>query len=208
MPLTMPSIAWSSGASSNTMFAAFPPSSRVRTLSVPAIAWWISLPTSVEPVNATLSTPGWRTMAIPMSDGPGTMLTTPGGRSAWRHTSAKRSADSGVVDAGLRTTVFPAARAGDLPGEHQQREVPRNDLGGDTERLRDPARERVLELVGPAGVIPEVGRGERDVDVARLLDRLARVHRLEHRELARALLEDPRDPEEVFRALLARQRAP
>ena len=40
------------------------------------------------------------------------MLTTPGGRSAWRQTSAKSSADSGVVDAGLRTTVLPAASAG------------------------------------------------------------------------------------------------
>ena len=47
-----------------------------------------------------------------MSDGPGTMLTTPGGRSACCTTSANRSALSGVVEAGLRTTVFPAARAG------------------------------------------------------------------------------------------------
>jgi len=47
-----------------------------------------------------------------MSDGPGTMFTTPGGRSAWRQTSAKSSAERGVVEAGLRTTVFPAASAG------------------------------------------------------------------------------------------------
>ena len=47
-----------------------------------------------------------------MSDGPGTMFTTPGGRSACMHTSAKRSAVSGVVDAGLSTTVLPAASAG------------------------------------------------------------------------------------------------
>ena len=40
------------------------------------------------------------------------MFTTPGGRSAWRQTSAKSSADSGVVDAGLSTTVLPAASAG------------------------------------------------------------------------------------------------
>ena len=50
--------------------------------------------------------------AIPTSPGPVRMLTTPGGRSACRQTSAKRSADSGVVDAGLRTTVLPAASAG------------------------------------------------------------------------------------------------
>ena len=40
------------------------------------------------------------------------MLTTPGGRSACWQTSAKRSALNGVVEAGLRTTVLPAARAG------------------------------------------------------------------------------------------------
>ncbi len=66
----------------------------------------------MDPVNATLSTPGWVTSDIPTSPGPGTMLTTPGGRSACWQTSAKSSAESGVVDAGLRTTVFPAARAG------------------------------------------------------------------------------------------------
>ncbi len=47
-----------------------------------------------------------------MMPGPGTMLTTPGGRSAWRQTSAKSRALSGVVEAGLRTTVLPAASAG------------------------------------------------------------------------------------------------
>ena len=47
-----------------------------------------------------------------MRPSPVTMLTTPGGSSAWRRTSAKRSAESGVVSAGLRTTVFPAASAG------------------------------------------------------------------------------------------------
>ena len=51
-------------------------------------------------------------------------------------------------------------------------------------------------------------RGQRHVDVAALLDRLARVHRFEDRELARALLEDPRDAEQVLGALPARQLAP
>ena len=42
------------------MFAALPPSSRVSALSVPATPCAIFLPMSVEPVNATLSTPGLR----------------------------------------------------------------------------------------------------------------------------------------------------
>jgi len=42
---------------------------------------------------------------------------------------------------------------------------------------------------------------QRQVDVARLLDRFATVERLEHREFPRTLLQDPRDPEEVLGAL-------
>ena len=191
------------------MFAALPPSSSVSALSVPAIARWIRLPISVEPVNATLATSLWVARCMPISPGPVTMLTTPGGRSAWRHTSANRSADSGVVEAGLRTTVLPAASAGAIfhasisSGKFHGMICAATPSG-----LRDAARERVLELVRPARVVPEVRRGERDVDVAALLDRLARVHRLEDGELAAPLLEDPGDPEEVLRALLARQVGP
>ncbi len=108
----IPSIAWSSGASSKTMLAALPPSSSVSFLCDPATARAIILPTAVEPVKATLLTSGWRTSSMPISPGPVMMFTTPGGRSAWRTTSANRYAVSGVVEAGLRTTVFPAARAG------------------------------------------------------------------------------------------------
>ncbi len=112
MPLTMPSMAWSSGASSKTMFAALPPSSRVSFLPVPAVDFAIARPTAVDPVNATLFTSGWLTSSAPVSPAPVMMLTTPFGRSACRRISAKISADSGVVSAGLITTVLPAASAG------------------------------------------------------------------------------------------------
>ena len=108
----MPSTAWSTGASSNTMFAALPPSSRVNRFRVPATARAIARPTSVEPVNATLSTPGCSTSSRPVSPAPVTMFTTPGGRSACWQSCAKCSAVSGVVSAGLSTTVLPAASAG------------------------------------------------------------------------------------------------
>ena len=50
--------------------------------------------------------------------------------------------------------------------------------------------------------------GERHVDVAGLADRLAAVERLGDRELAGALLQDPRDPEEVLRPLRGRDLGP
>src|SRR5215472_12666771 len=108
----MPSTACSTGASSNTMFAALPPSSRVTFLPVPATEPAISLPTSVEPVKATLFTSGCPTTAAPVSPAPVAMLTTPGGSPTCWHTSASRSAVSGVVSAGLSTHVLPAASAG------------------------------------------------------------------------------------------------
>ena len=205
----MPSTAWSTGASSKTMFAALPPSSRVTFLLGAGDAPAIVLPTSVEPVNATLSTSGCSTTRAPVSPAPVTMLTTPGGRSACWQISANSSAVSGVVSAGLSTTVLPhGQRRRDLPRQHEQREVPRDDLAGDAERLGSLAEAGVLELVGPAGVVEEVRRGERDVDVARLADRLAVVERLEHRELAGALLQDPGDPEQVLAALARRHPRP
>ncbi len=94
------------------MFAALPPSSSVSLVPVPASSRWIAFPTPVDPVNAILFTSGCLTSAAPARPSPVTMLTTPGGSSAWRQMSAKRSALSGVVSAGFSTTVFPAASAG------------------------------------------------------------------------------------------------
>jgi hypothetical protein len=50
--------------------------------------------------------------------------------------------------------------------------------------------------------------GQGHVDVARLLDRLAAVERLEHCQLARALLQQPRDAEEVLGPLRRPQLRP
>ena len=81
----------------------------------------ISFPTSVEPVNASLSMPSLRTRCAPVVPSPVTMLTTPGGSSAWRQMSAKIIAVSGVVSAGLSTTVFPHASAGAIFHESMSR---------------------------------------------------------------------------------------
>jgi len=68
----------------------------------------------------------------------------------------------------------------DLPRGHQQRKIPWNDLPGDAERARMPARERVRQLVRPAGVIEKVRGYDGEVHVAAFLDGLAAVHGFEH----------------------------
>ena len=112
MPFTIPSTAWSIAASSNTMFADLPPSSSVSGIPRPASAAWMSLPTAVEPVKATLSMSGSRTSAPPAAPSPGMICTTPGGSSASWMISARSSAVTGVVSAGFSTAVLPHASAG------------------------------------------------------------------------------------------------
>ena len=72
----------------------------------------IRLPAAVEPVNATLSTPGWVTRCSPTSRPAGTTLNTPGGTPASSSTSARTKLLSGASGAGLSTRVHPAASAG------------------------------------------------------------------------------------------------
>ncbi len=109
---TTPSTALSMSASSKTMNGDLPPSSSVRLLPLPAVASRIARPTSVEPVKATLSTPGCATSAAPVAPAPVTIFTTPAGSPISTQICAKRSAVSGVCSAGFSTTVLPAASAG------------------------------------------------------------------------------------------------
>jgi hypothetical protein len=70
-------------------------------------------PVAVEPVKATLSTPGCAASAAPVSrDRPVTTLTTPGGNPASPSSSTNASVDAGECSDGFTTTVQPAARAG------------------------------------------------------------------------------------------------
>src|SRR6185312_6428353 len=70
-------------------------------------------PTCVEPVNDTTRTSLLVVSGVPTSSpSPVTMLTTPFGMPASSSTFTKFSADSGVCDAGLNTTVLPHTSAG------------------------------------------------------------------------------------------------
>jgi hypothetical protein len=55
------------------MFADLPPSSSVSEMPRPASAAWMSLPTAVDPVKATLSMSGSRTSVAPAAPSPGTI---------------------------------------------------------------------------------------------------------------------------------------
>src|SRR4051812_25356386 len=89
-----------------------PPISRWTFLKVGAAAWLTIRPTWVDPVNDTMRTAGSVVIAVPTSASPVTMLTTPFGTPASIRTLTKFSADSGVMDEGLKTTVLPQTSAG------------------------------------------------------------------------------------------------
>ncbi len=176
---------------------------------MPASARWMRLPTSVEPVKATLSTPGWPTSAAPV--GPALRDDVDHARRQVALLEALREQQRGERRGlgGLEHHGVAAGEGGgELPRGHEQREVPGDHLARHAERARAPAGQGVVELVGPARVVEEVRRGERDVDVARLLDRLAAVERLDDGELARALLDAAGDAVDVLAALLARHLRP
>src|SRR6185436_12442522 len=72
-------------------------------------------PTWVEPVNDTTRTSPLVVNGVPTSSpSPVTMLTTPFGIPASSSTLTKLSADSGVCEAGLKTTVLPQTSAGTI----------------------------------------------------------------------------------------------
>ena len=103
----------STSASSQMITGSEPPSSSVTRLSCgPAteITW---RPTAVEPVNAIRRTSRWPISASPISaPRPVITLSTPSGTPASANSRATSSVASGVVAAGLATTVLPIASAG------------------------------------------------------------------------------------------------
>jgi hypothetical protein len=100
-------------ASSQMIIGSEPPSSSVTRLVPRAAIAMICSPTGVDPVNAILRTLSCVTSASPATEPrPVTTLKTPSGRPPSASNSAKRSVVSGVVAAGLATTVLPATSAG------------------------------------------------------------------------------------------------
>src|SRR5262249_30116298 len=108
-----PSTAASRSASSNTMNGALPPSSSYTFFTADAYCAIRTLPTSVDPVNEIFRTSGFAVSSPPTSAAePVTTLSTPFGTPARSASAASASAENGVCEAGLATTVQPAASAG------------------------------------------------------------------------------------------------
>ena len=140
------------------------------------------LPVPVSPVNATRRISGWVTSASPITEPrPVTTLSTPAGSPASWKSSATFSVASGVVDAGLTTTVLPGSeRRADLRPHQRQRVVVRHDRGDRADRTLEHHSVRTAErrrqvLVRAADLRREVGVVVHAVDevleLARGLDR-------------------------------------
>src|SRR5262245_3031147 len=101
----------STSASASTMTGVALPSSRLTRLRAARSRSF--QPTGPEPVKVISLTRSSSTKTSPISaDGPTRTLSQPGGSPASVSSSASRSAESGVCDAGFSTTAQPAARAG------------------------------------------------------------------------------------------------
>ena len=114
----------------------------------------ISPPVLVEPVNATLSTPECCTRYEPVvGPSPGTTLTTPGGKP----TSDRELREAKRRQRRLRIGLEHDRAAGrergrELPGRHQERVVPRDDLRAHADRLLERVEEeRAADGIRAAG---------------------------------------------------------
>ena len=142
----------SRSASSRMIAADLPPSSSTQRLTCAPQTSPIFLPTSVEPVNVTMSTSGWATRCSDASRVAATMLITPGGNPASVTRSAIANSVSGSGSGALTTAVQPATIAGAIfwaiPGSGKLNARQRRH---DADRL---AHEQALALVlhdQPAG---------------------------------------------------------
>ena len=140
-------------ASSRTIMADLPPSSRKTRFRVAAPFSMMRLPVAVEPVNEIRSTRGRAVSSSPTrwSDEV-TTLTTPAGMSVFSATSRpSRVAFHGVSGAGLRTVVLPVARTwAELVEGDLEREVPRDDGADDARSAPSTTRAAAAHAEGLA----------------------------------------------------------
>ena len=147
----------STSASASTITGVAFPSSRLTRLR--GARSRMPQPTGPEPVNVMSATRSSSTRTSPMSpDGPTSTFSQPGGSPASCSSSARKSAESGVCDAGLRTTAQPAASAGAilcatrLSGKLNGLIAPTTPIGRRIVKasLPSPACEASMGIISPA----------------------------------------------------------
>src|SRR6218665_3488804 len=104
--------------------------------------------------------------------------------------------------------VARSKRWSNLPREHEQREIPRNNLRRNPQRARVRTETGVVKLVSPTSVGEEPGGNERDIDIPRFFDQLAVVEGFCDRKFPRTLLHEPGNPLEVLTAVTRRHPRP
>ena len=199
------------------MFGDLPPSSVVDGMRFCAAYCMISRPVAVSPVKAIFAIRLLVASALPISaPGPLTMLITPAGTMSCDQLGELEDRPRRRARRLEHRAVAGGERGSHLPGRHQQREVERDDLPDDAQRLAEVVGDRVLvDLRDPALLaadhrreVAEVVGRQRDVGGARLADRLAVVVALGDRERLEVLLDRVGDAVQHPRALGRRGLAP
>src|SRR5258708_6249316 len=102
--------------------------------------------------------------------------------------------------------VSGGERGSNLPRQHEQRKIPRNDLAYNA--ARGVSGKFLFEQLRPARMVIEMARHQRNIDVAALTNRLAVVESFETREPARMLLHLPRQRIEIARTRMRSEGLP
>ena len=136
--------------SAKKMLGDLPPSSSVTGMRFSEAYCMISRPVVVSPVKATLAMRLFWASGLPASTPkPLTTLSTPGGSRSPIRSISTMMLSGRLLGRLEHDAVAGGQRRRQLPGRHQQREVPRDDLADDAERL--------VEVVGD-GVVVDLGR--------------------------------------------------
>ena len=151
MPLTMPSTAWSTGASSKTMLAALPPSSRVTFFFDAGHRLGDRAADVGRAGEGDLVDVVVRDDRLAGRAGAGEDVDDAGRQVGLLADLGEQQRGQGSGLGRLEHDRVAAGQGrGDLPGQHQEREVPRDHLAGDAQRTAGRARSRRTRACRPS----------------------------------------------------------
>ena len=154
IPYITPLTAWSRSASSSTIVGDLPPSSSEIGISFSAAMCASVRPVDVPPVKVTLPTPGWRTIASPITEPrPVSTDSSPDGSAGLVDDPRQRQRHQRRPLGGLEHhRVAGRERRRDLLRVARDRRVPRGDRADHADGLVQAHREVVATRGGEVGV--------------------------------------------------------